>query len=98
MAQFFLDNVTFKYKFLVDLNFFHSRLNFCVYLHMFEIVLSSILQDKITEIKSALLTVVHEEVQTLKDTIKQLKEENKELKEENEKLKQKVTVTSALPP
>jgi len=97
MAQFFLDNISLKYTFLVDLNLFSFSTQF-LYLHMFEIVLLSILQDKITEIKSALLTVVHEEVQTLKDTIKQLKEENKELKEENEKLKQKVTVTSALPP
>ncbi|EDO37945.1 predicted protein [Nematostella vectensis] len=46
--------------------------------------------DQITQIKSALLTVVHEEVQTLKDTISKLKEENEELKVENEMLKQKV--------
>lgn len=47
-------------------------------------------QDQITQIKSALLTVVHEEVQTLKDTITKLKEENQGLKQENEKLRQLV--------
>ncbi|XP_031566593.1 uncharacterized protein LOC116301646 [Actinia tenebrosa] len=49
--------------------------------------------DQITQIKSALLTVVHEEVQTLKDTITKLKEENQDLKQENEKLKQLIDTT-----
>ena len=55
-----------------------------------DVFLYCLLQDQITQIKSALLTVVHEEVQTLKDTITKLKEENQDLKQENEKLRQLV--------